>query len=159
MSDTLVFTSAVLESFSRRMNGGTATFSASLSKPVCKALKWDDIPDFLAGATPDGDLHAVEATLTPVEDGLKKHKIGLSINQVHKFEIVRLELEGKKGKGHRLELRFNVKFTDTRGCEKLEKYMQTIGEGKGQLSVTYTPQTELDLAGDERRQATMAEND
>jgi hypothetical protein len=160
MSDTITFTSAVLESFSRSGSGGRAKFSAALTDKVRSALGWTgEIPDYFTGGTPEADLHAVEAELVPNEKQLHKHRVGLSIQQVHRFELVRLELEGKKGKGHRLELRFDVKFGDTRGCEKLEKYMQTIGEGKGSLTVTYTPQQDLDLAGDERRQATMADND
>lgn len=123
-------------------------------------MDWpEEVPAMLTGANLEGDLHATSCDLIPSEGALKKHAVDLEINRVTKFEAVRLELEGKKGKGYRTELRFKVHFTDKAGARKLEQYMLTIGEGKGSLTVSYTKQTELPLATTDQRQATSPETD
>lgn len=160
----ITFTSAVLQSFSRSTSGGVAKFTAALTSAVCKALDWEEIPDFLTGATPEGDIAASEAKLTPSDKELLKHAIVLGVQRVNKFQITRLELEGKKRKGHRLEVRFDLHFPDLKGCWKLEQYLLTVGDRKGSLTVQYAKQQKLDMpegpkATDEQRQATMADND
>jgi hypothetical protein len=146
MPSKITFSSAILRSFSRKPTGGTANFSASVTNEVREALGWTEIPDCLTGATPEGDLAATSVDLVPTDKELTMHRVGLDVSRVHKFEITRLELEGKKGKGYRLELRFQVDFTDTKGAQKLERYMLTLGEGKGKLTVSYTKQETLPLA-------------
>lgn len=160
MSDRISFTSARLESFKRSTDGGVAQFCGSWNQKVADALDWpDDIPQALTGANLEGDLHATSCELIPSEGALKKHGIDLEINRVTKFEAVRLELEGKKGKGYRTELRFKVHFTDKAGARKLEQYMLTIGQGKGALTVSYTKQEVLPLATTDQQQATAAAAD
>jgi hypothetical protein len=157
MPDKITMTSARLESFKRGHDGGVAQFASSWNQKVADALDWpDDIPQALTGANLEGDLHATSCELIPSEGALKKHGIDLEINRVTKFEAVRLELEGKKGKGYRTELRFKVHFTDKAGARKLEQYLLTIGEGKGSLTVSYTRQEALPL---EQEQATAPEAD
>lgn len=161
MSDStkISFTSARLEKFSRSSDGGTAQFASSWNQKVADTLDWSDIPDCFTGASLEGDLHAISCELIPSEGPLKKHAIDLEINRVTKFEAVRLEIEGKKGKGYRKELRFKVHFTDKSGAKKLEQYMLTIGEGKSSLTVSYTKQETLPLQSEEAKQATSAEAD
>jgi hypothetical protein len=67
----LTFTACVLQSFSRSTSGGVAKFSAALTTAVCKEMDWEEIPDFLTGATPEGDLAATEAELTPSDKELE----------------------------------------------------------------------------------------
>ncbi len=143
MSDKLTFTGAVLESFSRNGNGGKAKFSCGLNQKVMQSMGWVEIPECLTGASLEGELHATACELVPSEAQLKKHGIDLTISEVSKFESIRLEIEGKKGKGHRTELRFVVAFPDIKGARKLEEYMLTIGEGKSSLTVSYTKQETL----------------
>lgn len=161
MADTITFTSAVLEKFSRNGSGGKATFACGLNQKVMQAMGWVEIPECLTGANLEGSLSATTVKLVPSESQLKDHQIELSVSQVSKFESVRLEIEGKKGKGHRTELRFVVAFPDTKGARKLEQYMLTIGEGKSSLTVSYVKQEVIPgmEATDEQRQATMEAED
>lgn len=134
----ITFQSAILNSISRKGKEGSASFTTSLSQAVCKALEWDgNIPDCLASAKPEGELMASSVELAPDQKDLSKHAVSLGVSHIKGFEIVRRELESSRGKGHRLELRFNVKFSDDDGCGRLERYMLTIGEGKGKLAISY----------------------
>lgn len=147
MPDKITFTSARLEKFSRSSDGGVAIFASSWNQKVADALNWsNELPECLTGANLEGDLHATTCELIPSESALKKHGIELEISRVTKFETVRLDLEGKKDKGHRTELRFKIHFTDKNGARKLEQYMLTIGEGKASLTVSYTKQEVLPMS-------------
>ena len=158
MPSKVTFTSARLESFSRSTKGGIAQFSAAWNKKAADALEWSELPDSVSGADLDGDLAASILELTPSDKPLAKHAIELDITRVHKFEAVRLELEGKQGKGHRLEVRFKVSFVAAAACELLESYMLTVGEGKSTLTVSYAKQGSLALTP-EQQQAASAEMD
>ena len=164
----ITFTGAVLNSFSRDHNGGTAQFTANLTLPVCKAMSWLDkagnpaVADFLTGAKPDGELHATGMTLRSKEGDLAQYEIEFSVSKVHSFNFVRRELEGARGKGHRFELRFKVDFADLTGARYLEEYMVSAGDSKGTLTVRHDPkakQDELPLdtvtATEEQRQAAL----
>jgi hypothetical protein len=77
------------------------------------------------------------------------------------FEMIRLEIEGKKKKGFRRELRFKATFKEQDACAKLEAYMFESDNARGPLKVTYYPeqvQEDLELT-EEQRQATLKEND
>lgn len=141
MANTITFTAAKLESFSRNQNGGKAKFSCGLNTKVMQAMGWVEIPECLTGADLEGELHATAAQFIPSDTQLEAHKFDLEISEISKFESVRLEIEGKKGKGHRTELRFVVEFGDQRGAAKLEKYMvSAAGDSKASLKVSYTPE-------------------
>jgi hypothetical protein len=162
MSDTLEFPSVVLKSFSRNRTGGDASFMSTFPASVGKAMGWNGIPQGVTSAKLEGQLAATHVQLKPKDGELKKWKIDFDATNVADFQVFRLELEGHKGKGHRIELRFKVSFADTKACAELEKYLTSVGEAKSTLTVSYVQQAELpmeDVAGDERRQATMADND
>jgi hypothetical protein len=72
--------------------------------------------------------------------------------------------EGKKRKGHRLEVRFDLHFPDLKGCWKLEQYLLTVGDRKGSLNVQYAKQQKLEMEDDpkatsQQRLATSPETD
>lgn len=139
----LTFSGVTLLGFCRTQTRSKADFSSSLSSTVMKAMGWSDIPEWLTGAQPEGDLSATLLEIVPKEAELRKHAFDLTVSRLHKFEIVRLELEGKQGKGHRMELRFTAQFNDPDGARKLEAFMATIGEGKCSVTVSYTKQETL----------------
>lgn len=160
MAEKITFTGVQLLGFGRDSKGGKATFSAGLNGVVQRAMSWGEIPEFLTGGDLEGELSATVITLVPKEAELKRHETSIDVSKVSKFSSVRLELEGKKGKGHRTELRFTVTFSDQKGARKLEEYMQTCG--KSSLIVSYEKQAvQADLPGtevhatDEQRQAAM----
>lgn len=138
MAASIAFTNVQLLSFSRKSTGGTASFSASLTAPVIKAMQWAELPECQTGAGLDGDLAAHQVELTPKEPELQKHAMTLDCKRIHKFTVTRLEIEGKKGKGHRFELRFEVSWPDPNGAQKLEQFI--ISCGKSILKVHYTKQ-------------------
>lgn len=165
MSEQLAFSGAVLLSFSRNHKGGSASFSSTLTTPVSKAMGWGDIPDFASSIALEGDLHATILTITPKDGPLSKYSTELDITRVMGFELVKLETTGKRGKGHRLELYFKVKFSDATGCAHLEEFMTSVGDGKASLIVRYERQAkQADLipddvrANDEQRQGALDVN-
>lgn len=138
MPDKLTFPTVQLLGYSRKSTGGVAQFSSSITAQIEKAMQWNDIPECATGASLEGELASSLVMLTPKDKELEKHSVDLDCTKVCSFELVRLELEGKKGKGYRQELRFKVHFNDVKGGRKLEEYLLTCG--KGQLVVSYTKQ-------------------
>lgn len=150
----IVFTNALLEGFGRtRKNGAYAKFSAPLTQNVIEAMGWDEIADWTKATEPDiqhGELAATNIELDPNERELRKLQIDVQTAKVFKFKIVSLELEGKRGQGHRLEVRFKAEVADEIGCRKLEEFM--MGVQKCRLTIGYVPaakQGEM-FAGGER---------
>lgn len=144
--EKLTFPTVTLLSFSRKPTGGKAVFSGSVTTAVARAMEWTDIPECATSAALDGELSATQVELVPKDEALRRHAIILDTSKVAKFELVRREIEGKKGKGHRQELQFSVWFPDVKGARKLEEYMLTCG--KSTLSVSYQKQAQqADLPG------------
>lgn len=157
MSQQIQFNRVVLNSFSRDGKCGTASFTAQLTDAIIKTMKWEPCPESFTGGDPEGELAAKQAGLVPSEKALSMHRCVLSIQTVYKFEIVRRELEGKRGKGHRFDLKFKVDFDDLKGCKKLEQYMLTLSGAEGSLTVQYEKQAELNLEEDKQGKLSEAE--
>lgn len=146
MPEKLTFTSVELDSFGRSKTGVSAKFACSLNSAVINKMGWSEIPECMTGSDLEGEITAISLELVPDEGMLKKHAISLDLAQISKFKTVRLELEGKKGKGHRTELRFTVTSMDVKGARKLEEYILTAGKSK--LIVSYEKQAKQeDLPG------------
>jgi hypothetical protein len=134
----LVFVNAFLEAFGRsRSKGAWALFSAPLTQEVIDGMGWSEMADWLKGGTPDGDLAASNIELLPNDVDLAGLRTDVRTAKVHNFKIHRLELEGTKGAGHRLEVRFRVEVSDESGCEALDHFM--LGAQKCRLTVSYAP--------------------
>ena len=161
MADQITFTGVVLKSFSRNHHGGKAVFSANFSPKVGSEMGWAGFPAGATSVSLEGTLAASTAQLQPKDGALAKWMIECEATSVARFEAIRFELEGKKGKGHRYELHFIVEFRDMTACKELEEFMTHIGDHKSTLIISYTKQakqTEMVL-DDERGQATLEEND
>jgi hypothetical protein len=100
-------------------------------------MGWEEMPECVNGGKLTGDLAARNISLTPVDEALAKHAFDLETQRVHKFTVVRLELDGQKGKGTRLEVRFKVDFSDLIGCRKLEEYLMVAH--KSSVKIEYAP--------------------
>lgn len=165
------FTGLTLRSFSRNAKGGSASFSANLSKTIIKTMGWGEMPDYESSAKLVGALASTQMTLGASGTLADKYQIDIDITSVDGFEGIRKEIKGKRGKGKRHELHFSVKFVDDKGCRYLEEYMLTIPEGKGTMKVVHNPAAiQPKLAGiddddkqgtldDERKKATSADED
>lgn len=95
-------------------------------------------------------------------DKLIEAEYDISYKVLSDFEMVRLEIEGKKKKGFRRELRFKATFEEQEACAKLEAYMFASDNARGPLKVTYYPEQpppQGTLISDEQVQATLEEND
>ena len=152
MSDTLEFPSVTLKSFSRDKSSGEAVFMSTFPESVGKAMSWNGMPKSVTSAKLEGQLAATHVTLKPKDDELKKWKIDFDAQNVRDFQVFRLELEGHKGKGHRIRLRFKVDFAAKDACAQLEQYITTVGEAKSVLTVSYVKQAELPLNENAPRQ-------
>lgn len=158
MSDTLVFRGVALKSFTRNAKEGHASFSAYYpSKRVCSEMGWGGMPEGAVSQKMSGELHASHMILEPKEDGLKKHRVKMDVTGIYDFQGFRFELEGHKGKGHRLEMRFNVGFVAAEACKDLERFLMTCGEAKCTLQVSYVKQSEMDLT--EAQEAVLPKHD
>ena len=146
MAEKLTFTSVELDKLGRDKKGVWATFSASFTSEVIQALGWAEIPECYTGGALEGEITAISLELIPNDKPLARHRTQLDLAQVKGFETVRRELEGKQGKGHRTELRFDVYCQDQEGAAKLERYKLTCGKSK--MLVSYEkPATQTDLPG------------
>lgn len=168
--EKMSFTGMTLRSFTRNAKGGIASFSANLSKSIIKTMGWGEMPDYESSAKLVGALAGTQMTLGAAGTLADKYQIDIDITSVDGFEGIRKEIKGKRGKGKRHELHFNVKFVDDKGCRYLEEYMLTIPEEKGTMTVTHNPaaiQPTLDgvegdqqgTLDDERKKATSKDED
>jgi hypothetical protein len=84
-------------------------------------------------------------------------EVDIEYVQASSFQVLRMEIEGRKGKGFRRELRLAVKFKQDDGCALLEAYMMTTGQRRGTLRLRYLPEPVQAVieATDEQRQAAL----
>lgn len=144
MPNVINFTGAQLLEFSRNPKGGVAKFSADYTASVVKAMGWSaELPESALSIKLDGDIAAIEITLTPKDKQVSKHEASIDVTNLSTFSVVRLETERSRGKGHRHELRFSASFVAPDSCAILEAYMQRLGDMKGTLKVSYVKQQEL----------------
>ncbi len=109
----------------------------------------------------DGVLKGGKLILTS-KDKLVDAEVDLGFIKLTGFSVNRFELEGRKGKGFRRELRFKVTFESEDGCSRLESYMMACDNARGSLQVQYFQQAEqIEIADvqqtDEQRQAILQE--
>jgi hypothetical protein len=162
LSDTITFTGVILKSFSRQPKGGTAKLSANLTAKVTEKMAWSDFPEGATSVNLVGSLAASTCVLKPSAGELSKWVTEVEASAVKGFQAIRYELQGKKGKGFRYELHFDVHFADMKACAKLEAFMTHVGEEKASLTVSYTKaaeQLEMGEGGDDRQGALDTEDE
>jgi len=141
----LTFGKVVLLKFDRAVKSGKARFSAALTAPVKKAMGWEEIADWETSCTPKGRLVATRIELEPKPGmGLSGKAVELETSLIDSFELIKIEAKGKgskKTKSVKIELRFNVTYSDVGGAGKLEKYLLTTGN-EGAMNVVYEKEAE-----------------
>ena len=119
----------------------------------------DSFDTKLAGGNFILTAEAEETIETESKNGKVNSRAEVDIDyiQASGFQVQRLEIEGRKGKGFRRELRLTVKFKQDDGCALLEAYMMTTGSRKGTLRLRYMPEPVQSTieATDEQRQAAL----
>lgn len=155
------FTDCVLKTIGRATGkNGTAQFQANYTNSVAKAMKWTDEEgevvqpaSFTHGQDLDGELAA--STMEIKCSKLVDFSCEIKASAVTGFKAIRREEKGKRGKGHRWELEFTVKFPDTRGLSHLEKYQMNVGDSTGTVTIVYEPAAEQDpLPGTDAKEGT-----
>lgn len=161
MPDKVQFSSARLDKFSRIKKEGSSTWVCPWNAKAAEAMKWPaEIHPSETGSNLEGVLHAESFEVKPSKAELAKHAFTLSGATASGFETARREtVDGKKGKGHRTELWFTVKFSDPNGMRKLEQWWNSVGAEKGSVTISYVSQPPLPLQSEEAKQATLPEND
>ena len=143
----LVFQNAVLRKIERDAESGKLYFSASLTAAVSKAFGWDEPPEGASSLKMEGELTGGNLILSPREAGITI-QVDCGFSTIGHFEIARLETENSRGKGHRNELRFVVKFGGIDTAAKAEGWLTKVGESKAELRVNYSKQATLPGVGD-----------
>ena len=139
------FVGVTLRQVSRETGSGKLYFTAELTPAISRAFEWDAISDKATSSDMDGEISGGTLTLSPKELGMKLAAFTCEFGTLNKLEIVRLEIEKTRGKGHRSEVRFVVKFSGADTAAKAERWLTKIGEAKGTLEVSYAKQDVMDL--------------
>ena len=141
---------------------GSFKFHVNLGKrmeALCEKMGWQIPGDKTTLEQLEGKLNGGSLVLR-CQDKLVDAEVEMAYKNINGFALHRLELEGRKGKGFRRELRFNGRFDDPEGCAKMESYMSRTANARGQLTVTYIKEAEQEnLPLTEAQQAVLAEND
>lgn len=113
-----------------------------------------------------GETTTVESFATKLKGGnfiftskekLVDREIDIAFVEIKGFTCHRFEITGRKKKGFRRELRFDMTFQAPGTAAEVESYMEQVG-AEGTLKVRHLPeesQTEMDLSSDEQRQAVL----
>ena len=143
---------------------GWVKFACNLSpqsiKVIFQHFGWEVPGDKSSLEKFDGKLEGGSFILN-AKDKLVSGGVDIDYVACNSFACHRFELEGRKKKGFRRELRFTVTFKQQDACALLESYMMTTDNARGVLQLSYVEQPEQITieATDEQRQATLREAD
>ena len=134
------FTGAKLDEF-RRVDAASGTFKFRVAignklTDLCKRMKWP-MPGDKATLEKFEDKLIGGHLVLKAMDQMTDFEIDLEYKEIKGFEIHRLELEGRKGKGFRRELRFSGIFECPDGAANFEAFMMNSKESKGNLTITF----------------------
>lgn len=136
----ITFPSVKIAEFGRvDPSSGWIKFQSSLPKGFEKLfdlMGWDVPGDKTMSEKLEGKLEGGHLILT-AKDKLVEAEVDIEYISITDFSCLRLELEGRKGKGFRRELRFNVKFKQQDACALLEGYQFASDNARGSLKVNY----------------------
>jgi hypothetical protein len=141
---------------------GSFKFHVNLGKTLealCEKMGWQMPGDKTTLENLEGKMQG-GSLLLKSQDKLIDAEVEMGYKSISGFALHRLELEGRKGKGFRRELRFNGTFDDPEGCAKMESYMNRTANARGTLLVTFLKEeVQENLPLTEAQQAVLPEND
>jgi hypothetical protein len=133
----LTFTGVTLHKAERDLKRGLLHFSASLTKPVIEGLKWGELPKAATNSGMDGAISQASMSMSAKQSDLfEKGEFRADVQSVSKFEIVRMELKGKKGKGFRHVVRFVATFVAADILALADQWIMAVGDGTATLTVS-----------------------
>jgi hypothetical protein len=143
--ESITFPVCQLTEFGRGKNEGFARFVATLPKTANPFGAFGRVMDWTPPSPKEklinleGTLEAYQMVLTPKNPDFQKNELNMSITKVLGFQVVRRELKGKKNKGFRFDLRFEISFNQQDGCAFLENYFIRCSPApESTMVVTYT---------------------
>jgi len=178
MANIILFSSAFIRTASMALDEGTkrirVNVTSSWTKEVRDKMDWaePDKPKGFTGRTVDeaassidleGEIQARNLSLQPNDKELKKLGIEFEIAEAKNFQLVTIT----DGNQTRKELRFQIVTTAAGALGEIERYADSVGQGKGELKISYVKQGALDLVDmsdapkqtEERKKATAKEAD
>lgn len=147
---TIVFTGVTLKKAERDLKRGLLHFSANLTKPVLEGMKWAEPPKSCTGSSMVGQLTTAQPSLSAKQaDLFEDGEFRADVQTVQKFEITRMELKGKKGKGFRHVVTFEAKFIGRDIMALADAWIVAVGGGVGTLRVNGTLAEQTEEAAEE----------
>jgi hypothetical protein len=104
---------------------------------LCKKMGWEMPHEKQSFERLDGEFKGGHLTLSCSGKLTKDVDVDIEYLKIKGFELHRLELVGRKGKGFRRELRFQGTFECEDGAANIESYMMRSGNAPGTLRITY----------------------
>lgn len=132
----VVFTSVTLLKAERDIKRGVLKFSAALTKPVMEAMKWQPPAPSCTGSTMVGEIIQASLAMSAKQaDLFAEGEFRADVQTVSKFEIARMELKGKKGKGFRHVVSFEARFFGGDILALADAWIRAVGAGVGTMRV------------------------
>ena len=151
-------------------SSGWIKFTCFLGKgfeKLFKAMEWQVPDEHVTAQKLEGKFEGGYFVLT-AKDKLIEGEVEIEFGTMSGFTCLRMELEGRKGKGFRRELRFQATLKSADGLALMESYMARTDNARGILAVNYhkepvqqtIPEDDAQLMLDEERaEATAKESD
>lgn len=141
----ITFTGARISEFGRvDSSSGWIKFHCQLGSTLngtFAKMGWDIPGSKTKSEKLEGKLNGGRLALISKEK-LVDAELDMEYVTISDFECLRLELEQKKGKCFRRELRFNVTFKAMDGAALLESYQNRSDNARGALKVSYLKEAE-----------------
>jgi len=132
----IVFTGVTLLKAERDLKRGVLKFSASLTKPVIEGMKWQAPALSCTGSTMVGQITQASLAMSAKQmDLFAEGEFRVDVQTVSKFEITRMELKGKKGKGFRHVVNFEARFVGAEILALADAWILAVGDGVGTMRV------------------------
>lgn len=133
------------------------------------AMDWQVPDDHVTAQSLEGKLEGGSFFMTSKGEKLVDGEVEIDFGTITGFKCLRMELEGRKGKGFRRELRFSATLKSDDGLALIESYMLATDNARGVLTINYrkepvqqtipeTDEAQMKL-DDERAAATSKESD
>jgi hypothetical protein len=145
MPETILFRGVILRDMDLRQAAkGASTFVrmhcvADFTDTVRDAMGWKDLPKSYSGGKPDNStLTGVEMTMRPNGNELKKYGFSIPISQAKDFEVVTVKEKDEEVR----QLKFTIETTAKKAYRTVGDYIEAIGQGRGQLKLSYATEAE-----------------
>lgn len=125
-----------LHSVHRDTMCGKLKFRANLTKDFVKKMQWSDLGAGQVDAGMQGVIQDATLIMSADQENLFANgEFRADVQSVGKFQVVRLELKDKRGKGFRFVLDFEARFVQEGIAALAEAWIMKSGAGTGLLKI------------------------